>query len=112
MNGTFFKSTFSGGDQTCVEVAHTRNAVLIRDSKYTGPTPAQPIITVPAEHWQAVLDLALNQESGILNHVLAINVRTDGSATLSSPRGEQLAYDAQEWDAFTKGIADGQFDRR
>jgi hypothetical protein len=111
VSSAFFKSTFSGGDQTCVEVAHTDNVVLIRDSKYTGPARHQPIISIPAEHWPTVLELALNRESGTLSNVLTIAVHRDGSATLTDPRGVELAYHADEYDAFAKGIADGQFDR-
>lgn len=109
MSTPFFKSTFSGGDQTCVEVAHRSSAVLIRDSKY--PNNTSPIITVPAEHWAMVLDLALGKNSGPVADVLTVTVDQDGCATLSS-ESVTLVYNADEWDAFAKGVADGQFDRR
>ncbi len=111
MSSNFFKSTFSGGDQTCVEIAHTSDSALIRDSKYTGPARNQPIISVPADHWSAVLKLALNRESGTLSNVLTVTVDGDGSATLDNLQGVQLVYQTDEWDAFAKGVADGQFDR-
>lgn len=108
MSTGFFKSTFSGGDQTCVEVSHQRDSVLIRDSKFG--EGESPIITIPAPHWPAVLNLALNGESGEVADVLAITVDHDGGATLRSG-GIELMYNADEWDAFAKGVADGQFDR-
>jgi hypothetical protein len=111
VSSNFFKSTFSGGDKTCVEVAHTSNVSLIRDSKYIGPATDEPIILVPAEHWPAVLELALNRESGTLNDVLTISVQADGSAILTNPQGVTLVYGVDEWDAFAKGVADGQFNR-
>jgi hypothetical protein len=108
----FFKSTFSGGDQTCVEVAHRNDSVLIRDSKYTGPTADQPLISVAAEDWSAVLELALNRTSGSVHDAVTITVHPDGSAIIRDDRGIALSYNADEWDAFAKGVADGQFDRR
>lgn len=109
MSITWFKSTFSGEAQTCVEVSHRRDSVLIRDSKY--PNNTSPVITVPAEHWAMVLDLALGKNSGTVADVLTVTVDQDGSVTLGS-ESVTLVYNADEWDAFAKGVADGQFDRR
>lgn len=109
MSTTWFKSTFSGEAGTCVEVAHLRDSVLIRDSKYLNNT--SPIITVPADHWASVLDLALSKTSGAVADVLTITVHQDGGATLSS-ESAKLVYNADEWDAFAKGVADGQFHRQ
>ncbi|MEV6336968.1 DUF397 domain-containing protein [Nocardia vinacea] len=109
MSVAWFKSTFSGSETTCVEVAHRSDAVLIRDSKY--PNNTSPIITVPAERWAMVLDLALGKNSGPAAGVLTVTVDQDGGATLSSD-SVTLVFNADEWDAFAKGVADGQFDRR
>jgi hypothetical protein len=106
----WFKSTFSGEAGTCVEVSHRHESVLIRDSKYTGPEQERPIISVPADRWAGVLDLALGSISGVVGDALTITVHRDGGATLSGD-GVDLVYNADEWDAFTKGVADGQFDR-
>lgn len=44
------KSSFSGGNTNCVEVAMTVTAVGVRDSKYTtGPT-----LSFPLSVWSAV----------------------------------------------------------
>ncbi|WP_280233846.1 DUF397 domain-containing protein [Nocardia cyriacigeorgica] len=106
----WYKSTFSGSDKTCVEVAHRTTTVLIRDSKYTGPTSTQPIIEVPTTHWRQLLDLALAHTPGTLPGILTLTVDPDCHATLTTPSGTELTYTPAEWDAFTKGIADGQFD--
>lgn len=108
MSTTWFKSTFSGEAQTCVEVSDQCDSVLIRDSKFA--EGESPIITIPAQYWPVVLNLALNGESGEVADMLAITVDHDGGATLCSG-GIELVYNADEWDAFAKGVADGQFDR-
>ncbi|NNH71022.1 DUF397 domain-containing protein [Nocardia uniformis] len=110
MSTNFYKSTFSGGDQTCVEVAHTSGAVLIRDSKYNGPANEQPIISIPTLLWPPLLDLALSNESGAVGNA-TITVHSDASATVAA-QGIALVYNADEWDAFMKGIANGEFYRR
>ncbi|WP_194838267.1 DUF397 domain-containing protein [Nocardia sp. XZ_19_369] len=106
MSADFFKSTFSGGDKTCVEVAHQHEHVLIRDSK----DPDSPVISIPAEHWTAVLKMGIDAASGTVADVLAIAIHRDGSATITG-HGVDLAYNPAEWEAFVKGAANGEFDR-
>ncbi|WP_433523872.1 DUF397 domain-containing protein [Nocardia pseudovaccinii] len=107
MSTDFFKSTFSGGDKTCVEVAFRSEHVLIRDSKY--PDSSSPIITVPVEQWPAVLDLAVSLSTGTVAGNVAITAHDDGTAVVSD-HGVALTYTAEEWEAFTKGITAGEFD--
>ena len=107
------KSTYSGTNGgECVEVAVRGGDVLVRDSKYlrdpANDPRAQPVISVPVELWSQVLDLALSAGSGTVGGALAIVVEDDGSASVRS--GEvTLVYTADEWDAFVKGVADGEF---
>ncbi|WP_024799841.1 DUF397 domain-containing protein [Nocardia sp. BMG51109] len=110
--GGWFKSSFSKDSNSCVEVRLTDSLVYVRDSKYRGLPEDQPIITVASAAWPTVLDLALAKSSGTVNDDLTIALHPAGSATLTDGRGVQLVYNADEWDAFTKGVADGQFDRR
>ncbi len=84
--------------------------MLIRDSKYTGPANEQPIVSVAPAIWPTFLDLALSADSGTLDEGVTISLHHDGGATISV-KGIALVYNADEWDAFTKGIADRQFDR-
>lgn len=109
MSAHWFKSSFSGTEKTCVEISHRRDAVLIRDSKYTGPAEAQPVLTVAPANWSALLGLALNQESGAVAD-LTISVDQDGGATVTAGEAA-LAFNAAEWIAFGKGVAAGEFDR-
>ncbi|WP_327145256.1 DUF397 domain-containing protein [Nocardia sp. NBC_01327] len=109
MSAKFFKSTYSGGDQTCVEVAHARDGVFVRDSKYTGLSGEQPVIAVPAALWPTLLDLVLSNEPGIVGDV-TITRHPDASAVIAD-QAVTLAYNADEWDAFIKGVADSEFDR-
>ncbi|WP_167484999.1 DUF397 domain-containing protein [Nocardia terpenica] len=110
MDTNFFKSTYSGGNQSCVEVAHRDDVVLIRDSKYIGPTDEQPIVSLSSAHWTAMLNLALSHKSGQADSV-TVSIHPDGGATITG-QDAALVYTPDEWDAFTKGVADGQFDRR
>lgn len=47
----WFKSSFSNGSQTCVEVRFDSDQVSVRDSK----DPAGPILTVTPTEWTAFL---------------------------------------------------------
>ncbi|MEU4767857.1 DUF397 domain-containing protein [Actinosynnema sp. NPDC023794] len=49
--GPWRKSTFSGGNSDCVEVAHSPTVVGIRDSK----SPDTGTLTVPGSAWVAFL---------------------------------------------------------
>lgn len=109
MSAHFYKSTYSGSNGTCVEVARGSAVVLIRDSKYTGPVHSQPILTVPEECWAGFLERARSRTSGRVGELLTVAVHTEGGATLSDGQGVMLEYNADEWDAFIKGVADGQF---
>ncbi|WP_157391968.1 DUF397 domain-containing protein [Nocardia terrae] len=109
MSTEFFKSTHSGANQSCVEVSHRADVVLIRDSKYVGPSEIRPIVMIPSARWTQFLDLAIGGNSGELGD-LAVQVHKDGGASITSP-GQTLEYTADEWDAFLKGVVDRQFDR-
>ncbi|WP_330178928.1 DUF397 domain-containing protein [Nocardia sp. NBC_01503] len=111
MSAHFFKSTYSGSNGTCVEIAHRSASVLIRDSKYKGPADSEPVIVVPEGHWSDFLRLALNRTSGRVGDLLTLTMRADDGVTLYDGAGISLAYNVDEWDAFAKGVADGQFDR-
>ncbi|MGF6886328.1 hypothetical protein ABIA39_000295 [Nocardia sp. GAS34] len=105
----WYKSSFSGSEHTCVEVRFAPDFVLMRDSKFTGPADEQPIVSVPAATWQSVLDLVLSGNSGRVDGDVTITIRPDGGAILAG-QGRALVYRPDEWDAFAKGVADGQFD--
>ncbi|MEV6101603.1 DUF397 domain-containing protein [Nocardia sp. NPDC051981] len=111
MSAEFFKSTFSGGDGTCVEVAHGADRVLIRDSKYAGPSHDQPVLAIAPELWPAFLDLVLSGNSGRIGDHLSVAISAAGGATLTNPHGTTLDYNPAEWSAFIKGVANAEFGR-
>ncbi|KZM74612.1 DUF397 domain-containing protein [Nocardia terpenica] len=104
----YTKSSFSEGGGNCVEVKFANECVLIRDSKYTGPADEQPTLPIPAASWPLFLDLILSGESGTLDSGVTIVVHPDRRATITAA-DVTLDYTPDEWDAFTKGVADGQF---
>ncbi len=115
----WFKSTRSSERATCVEVRFDADTILIRDSKqndeYAAASDQQPMIACPAVQWSPFLDLALSAQPGRVDP-LAINIRPDGHADLTGPNssGEtvRLQYRPDEWEAFTKGVANGEFNLR
>jgi hypothetical protein len=108
VTSTFYKSTFSGANQSCVEVCHQEDSVLIRDSKYNGPADRRPIVKIPAEIWPHFLSAALGGSSARITDEVLLRVHDDGSATISAPNNT-LSYTQDEWDAFMKGIANEEF---
>ncbi len=94
-----------------MEIGHTADSGLIRDSKYTGPKQSQPTIAVPAALWHEVLAIGLNATSGTVGDALAVTMHADGGATFSGDHVD-LVFSRAEMEAFAKGVADGEFDRR
>ncbi|MBF6456033.1 MULTISPECIES: DUF397 domain-containing protein [Nocardia] len=117
-NGDFFKSSYSNDGPSCVEVKFLGDCVLIRDSKqnsdYADAPDTQPTIAIPTACWTAFLDLALSSRPGTVG-TAEVSVNADGSAELAAAdtasRIVTLRYTADEWEAFGKGVADGEFRR-
>ncbi|MBF6085150.1 DUF397 domain-containing protein [Nocardia cyriacigeorgica] len=115
------KSKHSGNNGgACVEAIRDGETVYVRDSKFSRQNPdanpeTQPTVAVPCEVWDQVLAAALNMDSAVIplgndRDVLSIEVARDGSATVTSHgQAVTLAYTPAEWDAFSKGVADGEF---
>ncbi|MEC3955021.1 DUF397 domain-containing protein [Nocardia sp. CDC153] len=57
-----------------------------------------------------LLELALSGGVGELGEALMLERRRDGDIAVVDRRGIELLFTAPEWDAFAKGVADGQFD--
>lgn len=104
------KSTYSGSNGgQCVEVSFGPERVLIRDSKYSGPALGRPIISVSNAEWPSFLDLVLSGAAGDLGQGMKVELCSDGAVILADQNGVRLLFTVAEWDAFAKGIADGQF---
>jgi len=57
----WFKSSYSGDQGACVEIAHTPAGVVVRDSKQNDQ-PGQQIFQFTGAEWQAFVDGARNGE--------------------------------------------------
>jgi hypothetical protein len=111
----WFKSSFSSGSCTCVEVRFDPTGnVLIRDSKYlldpAHQSAKQPTIAISADGWQRVIEKILAAQPLITEGTVLIRLLSDGSATFTCSRaGVTLAYNHDEVAAFTRGLRDGEF---
>lgn len=109
----WFKSTFSNPSQSCVEVFFDTGSVHVRDSKDRG---SGPVITIAAQHWPGLIAEALGQTApgnnqASSNQAARIQPTADGGARLLAlDGGTALTFTGAEWDAFTAGAREGQFD--
>lgn len=108
-------SSHSGGEQTCVAVGRDGNLVLIQDAEHADKPATQPAIVFADSHWPAVRGVALSASSGEVQGAVAIELHVDGAATFRGVDAHDQAvifeFDADEMEAWTKGVADGEFDR-
>ncbi len=111
-DGAWFKSTYSSGSCTCVEVHHGGNRLSLRDSKFV-PSDRfhrQPTIEVPAAHWPHFLHEVSGRALPGTNPAVAIRIRLDGSASIRCrTTGTTLWFNALEWRAFARGVIAGEF---
>ncbi|HMH89822.1 MAG TPA: DUF397 domain-containing protein [Streptosporangiaceae bacterium] len=54
------KSSYSGGQGNCVEIAPVREGTAVRDSK----NPAGPVLRFPADSWRAFLGAVKSGQIG------------------------------------------------
>ncbi|GAB2710683.1 hypothetical protein [Nocardia thraciensis] len=85
----------------------------IRPNRADSPD-RQPTIVFADSHWPAVRDLALSTSTGEVHSAVAIELHADGAATFrgADVHGQPvtLEFTVEEVDAWTKGVADGEFD--
>ncbi|MBF6137764.1 DUF397 domain-containing protein [Nocardia otitidiscaviarum] len=110
----WFKATRSSSSSSCVEVAFTDEAALIRDSKYlrdTNNDPAQqPILRVSADRWAAFLKAVENRAIAGTDGLPVLTYEADGGASISDGV-TTLVYNPLEWEAFLDGVLAGEFAR-
>lgn len=103
------KSTFSISGTACVEVKPLLEHVLVRDSKFRPAYPgeSQPIARVSRSEW---MNLVRNIQADLDQRLFELP--GDGTATLASHGDEEslLSFTPDEWLAFVKGVANGEFD--
>lgn len=109
----WFKSTYSTASGACVEVKFDHDTVYIRDSKNRRNTPVEPsgepIITIAARQWPFLLGEVTGRTPAGSNDAVTIT-SDNGHVTMRSIRdGTALIFTAAEWQAFTRGAHEHQF---
>ncbi|MFI1460309.1 DUF397 domain-containing protein [Nocardia carnea] len=111
MRSSWYKSSFSGSEHTCVEVRFAGKTVFIRDSKYRrnpGNDPArQPVIEVPISRWEAFLASAVTPGT-TSDPELPVVISSAFGVTVSAAQ-KSLRFTNDEWSAFIAGIVGGEF---
>ncbi|MBB5155936.1 DUF397 domain-containing protein [Saccharopolyspora phatthalungensis] len=111
----WFKSSFSSPSQSCVEVRFDGDLVSVRDSKYrrdpANDLAQEPIITVTADQWGALLDEITGRATPGTNGVLSIEHSPDGTVVLRAIEDRTaLIYTEVEWQKYLAGVRAGEFD--
>lgn len=108
----WFKASRSNSGSQCVEVAFSDDLVFIRDSKYlrnaSNDPDVQPIITVAQADWPAFLRTVTDGTTSIARP--AVHQQAGGGATLRDGCGTELSFTLAEWEAFTAGVLNAEFD--
>lgn len=96
---------------SCVDVDRNADTVLIRDDKFSGDPAIQPTIGIPAGRWETFLTCVLDgtTTNETADGIPAIIRETDGTVTLRDSLDQELVFTPSEWDAFIRGIEDGEF---
>ena len=104
-------SSFTGGGQDCVEVRSEGGRVHIRDTKYrrdpANDLAAEPIITITATQWTAVLDEVMGRAPAGSNGAVDIDAGPGGTTVIRST-DTTLTYTRREWAAFLNGVRAGE----
>lgn len=86
-----------------------------QDAEYADNQAKRPTIVFADEHWPAVRGLALSASSGEVQGAVVIELHADGAASFrgvdAHDRAVNFEFDVDEMEAWTKGVADGEFDR-
>ncbi|MGH3614373.1 MAG: DUF397 domain-containing protein [Pseudonocardia sp.] len=110
----WFKSSFSNGSGTCVEVRFHDDLVSIRDSKHPR-RPAhdpsnEPIITVSVEEWTAFLDELAGHAIAGPEGSLVVEDGPHGPLLRATRQRTALRFTHAEWHAYLAGVHAHEFD--
>lgn len=110
MTTPWYRSSFSGSADSCVEVRFHDDKVLIRDSKYH-TSGANPIIALTSGEW---IDFLSSLDGGTRRDRTAgpLGIVTTGTDTslVEAKSGIILTFSSFEWLAFVTGVKAGEFD--
>lgn len=88
--------------------------ISVRDSKQNDPAgneDSQPILNVEPQAWLTFLSEVLEQSPAGTNESLFFSRQSNGDMVLTNAAQPDISlrYDSEEWDAFSAGVADGDF---
>lgn len=101
----WFKSTHSNPAQDCVEVNITNEAVHVRDSKQHD----SPVLKIARHQWPAFLRHVLDGTGSAGTGLPSIEHAPGGAVHVHEAHAT-LTFTSTEWEAFTAGIRDNEFD--
>ncbi|MGH3566590.1 MAG: DUF397 domain-containing protein [Pseudonocardia sp.] len=111
----WFKSSFSNGSGTCVEVRFHDALVSIRDSKHprqqANDPGNEPIITVTTEEWTAFLDELDGHAIAGPDGSLIVEDSPHGPLLRATRQRTALSFTHAEWQSFLAGVHAHEFDR-
>lgn len=110
----WFKSSYSTGSCTCVEIRFaTGREVEIRDSKDPRCTLApgtEPVIKLSIDEWQQFQSvLRVTRWLGSTPHILATQKSHDELRLECRRSGTALLFNRAEWEAFVAGVQSHEF---
>lgn len=114
----WFTSSYSNGDNGCVEVSLVDSAAVgVRDTKDRGVGPVLAVDTAAWAEFLAEVAAGRPHSNGALTvterveaHHYPVRGRVDTRWHLRClTDGAELHFDDREWDAFRRGAAEGQF---
>lgn len=109
---SWYTTSYSTANMTCVQARYDGRAVAVRDSKEVAGSPAAdspiPTIEVAASDWSRfVAGLRSSRTPG----ASSIRVDDGGGATVTVNRSDvTLTFNRDEWVAFLAGVDAGEFD--
>jgi predicted secreted Zn-dependent protease len=104
---TWFKSSYSASNASCVEVRFDTHTVSIRDTKDNGNGPT---ITVTPTQWTTFLATLNDQPTTQTSRALTTrNTPDQGTILRATATGTTLQFTKTEWDMFLAGVHTHEF---
>lgn len=103
----FTKSTFSGGQGSCVGIKRFGDWTVVGKHELDD---ASPTLFFPSAHWDEFCTLVARGERTSIGEVAAV-FTADGGFTLTEASNDvapTILYDRDEWEAFRLGVEAGE----
>lgn len=105
---SWFKSSFCGDSNCCVEVQFGADRIYVSDSKLPVTAP-RPVIAVAVQDWMTFLS-QIREGAPAKEGILRTTTRASGTVLSDTKTKTRLSYTPAEWDAFLSGVRAGEFD--